>query len=417
MNWIEPDAGELSLLRPDPLLWEQELDVRPEVAQAVERAAGKRCGRVWWRSSHDHLYALELADLGRGMPSMAMVYGFWDRFEPRPPEHEITADLLDFSRWVARICPSLEEGDIVRVAQHGAVQTTWPAGSVLRTPGDRFSQVPDFPYPPRYCDIEGLRMAWVEYGSGDPILCLHGEPTWGFLYRKMIPALASRGRVIVPDLIGFGRSDKPALTAAYSYRSHARWIRRFLESLDLSRITLVCQDWGGLLGLRAVARMPDRFHRIAAMNTGLPIGGNPGEAFLRWRRFSQRIEAFDMAKFMQVSLKRPAPAAVLEAYAAPFPTPQHQTAAIAFPRLVPTRRDSPGVLENRQAMERLRALSIPVLLPWSDGDAVTEPARDLLKSIFSNVQGSPTIANAGHFIQEDAGEEVAGIIAEWMAAT
>jgi haloalkane dehalogenase len=416
MNWIEPDAAELTLLRPDPLLWEQELDARPDVAEALEKAAGKRCGRLWWRSAHDHLYALELADLGRGRPSMAMLYGFWDRFEPRPPEHEITSDLLDFSCWLARLCPSLDENDIVRVARHASVQTGWPAESVLRTPEECFAEVPDFPYQPRYCEIEGLRMAYVEHGSGDPILCLHGEPTWGFLYRKMIPPLAARGRVIVPDLIGFGRSDKPALTTAYTYRSHARWLRRFIESLDLGRITLVCQDWGGLLGLRAVAHRPERFQRIVAMNTGLPIGGHPGEAFLKWRRFSQRIEAFDMPKFMQLSFKRPAPDEVLQAYAAPFPEPRYQTAAIAFPRLVPTRRDAPGVFENRQAIGRLRSLTIPVLLPWSDGDPVTEPARDFLSSIFPNVHGSPTIANAGHFIQEDAGEEVASLISEWMAS-
>jgi haloalkane dehalogenase len=152
------------------------------------------------------------------------------------------------------------------------------------------------------------------------------------------------------------------------------------------------------------------------MNTGLPIGGHPGEAFLNWRRFSQRIESFDLPKFMQLSFKRPAPDEVLQAYAAPFPEPRYQTAAIAFPRLVPTRRDAPGVLENRQAIGRLRTLTIPVLLPWSDGDPVTEPARDFLSSIFPNVHGSPTIANAGHFIQEDAGEEVASLISEWMAS-
>ncbi len=291
MNFITPTDEELSYLRADPLLWEQELDVRPDVAEAIEQATGIRAGRVYWRSEHDHLYALELADLGRGRPSMAMVYGFWDRYEPRPPEHEIDADLLTFMVWVAGITKSINPSDVKRVAefaykQTGRVQTNWPEGSVLRTPEERFANLPNFPYEPHYMEIEGLRMAYVEHGSGAPILMLHGEPTWGYLYRKMIPPLSEVGRVIVPDLIGFGRSDKPVADNAYSYKSHVRWVRKFIQALDLQRITLVCQDWGGLIGLRVVAQMPDRFSRLVPMNTGIPDGSGVTKELTAWRQAS-----------------------------------------------------------------------------------------------------------------------------------
>src|SRR5579862_7086262 len=262
MDFIKPPSEELARLRADPLLWEQELDVRPEFAQAVERACGTRAGRVYWRSAHDYLYAIELADLGRGRPSMAMVYGHWDRYEPRPPEHEIDSDLMEFCLWVAEIAPDLNPADIAKVAQFAGVNTSWPEGSVLRTPEDRFTNLPGFPYDPKYVEIEGLRMAYVEHGAGDPILLLHGEPTWSYLYRHMISPLAHVGRVIAPDLIGFGRSDKPKAANAYTYKSHARWLRQFVDALDLKNATMVCQDWGGLLGLRILAEIPERFRRL-----------------------------------------------------------------------------------------------------------------------------------------------------------
>lgn len=416
MNWITPSAEELSYLRADPLLWEQELDVRPEVAEAVERAAGLRAGRVYWRSKFDHLYALELADLGRGRPSMATVYGHWDRYEPRPPEHEIDSDLLDFCLWLAEIAPGLNPADIAKVAQFAGVKTTWPEGSVLRTPDHRFQNLPDFPYEPKYVDVEGLRMAYVEHGDGNPILLLHGEPTWSYLYRHMIPPLARVGRVIAPDLIGFGRSDKPKATNAYSYKSHARWLRRFVEALDLKSCTLVCQDWGGSLGLRILSEIPEHFSRLVAMNTGISIGDPRSEAFYRWRRFSQRVEALDLATLMRNTLtKRQLTDAEAAAYAAPFPSKEYQTAALVFPRLVPVRKDHPGTYHNRMTVERLKTLDLPVLLPWGEKDAITAPAEPFLRSIFKNVAPPLTIQGAGHFIQEDAGEEVAEHIVRWMS--
>ena len=182
MQFIKPDPKELEHLRADPLLWEQELDVRPEQAEALEQALGLRSGRVYWRSDHDYLYALELADLGRGRPSMATLYGHWDRWEPRPPEHEINQDMLAFLLWMAGFFEDIDAEIVEKLARHRDMpkMLDWPDGSVLRTPEERFADLPAFDYQPKYVEIEGLRLAYVEAGSGDPIWMQHGEPTWGF---------------------------------------------------------------------------------------------------------------------------------------------------------------------------------------------------------------------------------------------
>jgi len=433
MKFITPSAEELSCLSADPLLVEQELDVRPEVAGALEKAAGIRAGRVYWRSEHDHIYALELGDLGRGRPSMATVFGFWDRYEPRPPEHEIDSDLIDFGVWVADVTEGMDPADIRLVAgfarqQTGRARVTWPEDSVLRTPEERFASLPGYPHEPRYIEIEGLRMAYVEDGPGDPILMLHGEPTWGYLYRHMIPILSKIGRVIVPDQIGFGRSDKPVADNAYSYKAFVRWMRKFILELNLKRITLVCQDWGGLVGLRVVSQMPERFSRLVAMNTGLPGGGaaagtvtgsgGMGDAFLQWRRFSQRQRELDLPAMMKMAVRgRELSDAEAAAYGAPFPSVEYQTAALLWPRQVPTRPDHPGAYDNRIAIDVLKKLDIPVLLPWSEGDAITRPAEAMLRSIFRNCAPPLPVKGAGHFIQEDAGEQVAEHIREWILDT
>jgi len=415
MKFIQPSIEELSYLRADPLLWEQELDVRPEFASALENAVQTRKGRVYWRSKHDHLYALELGDFGLGRPSMAIIHGDWDRFEPRPPEHEIDADLLTFCIWAAE-AGGLNPSDIARVAKFAGVRTTWPEGAVLRTPEERFSNLPDFPWPPKYLEIEGLRMAYVEEGEGDPILLLHGEPTWGYLYRHMIPPLAKAGRIIAPDLIGFGRSDKPIAANAYSYKSHCRWLHAFIEALDLRNVTLVCQDWGGSLGLRVLAQQPQRFKRLVAMNTGISTGQGRSQAFKRWRRFSQRTRELDLPRLMKATLqKRVLSDAEAQAYQAPFPSREYQTAALVFPRLVPIRHDDPGAWENRAAVERLKTLDLPVLLPWGAEDPITAAAEPVLRSIFRNVAPPLPLPGVSHFAQEDAGEEIAGHIVDWIA--
>ncbi len=419
MNFIQATAEELALLRADPLLSEQELDVQPEVSDAIEQATGIRAGRVYWRSGNDHLYALELGDLGRGCASTATVFGHWDRYEPRPPEHEIDADLLVFCRWVAEISEGFDPVNITKVAQFAGITPNWAKHSVLRTPEERFENLPDFPYKARYIEIEGLRMAYVEQdrtgqGAGDPILLLHGEPTWSYLYRRMIPALSRIGRVIAPDLIGFGRSDKPAAPNAYTYKSHVRWLRSFIRALNLERITLVCQDWGGLLGLRVLSEVPERFARVVAMNTGLPDGRPPDEAFVKWRRFALRADSLDPPALMRRSLQRKISDAELAAYGAPFPSRQYQTAALVFPRLVPIRPDCPSVYENRIAIEKLRTLDIPVLLPWASADPITAKGEGYLRGIFRNVAPPLPIEGAGHFLQEDAGEAIAEHIVQWM---
>ncbi len=415
MKFIKPPEEELRYLRPDPLLWEQELDDRPDVAKAIERATGIRAGRVYWRSDHDHLYALELADLGRGRPSMATVYGHWDRFEPRPPEHEIDADLLALSFWVAEVAESLNPADVAQVARFAGMAASWPEGSVLRTSEERFQNLPDFPYEPLYTEIEGLRVARVEAGSGDPILLLHGEPTWGFLYRHMIPVLADAGRVVVPDLVGFGRSDKPRDENAYSYRSHVRWMRKLIKELDLQRITLVCQDWGGLIGLRLLASMPERFSRLVAMNTGIPDGSELGAAFIRWRRSAQRQRFLDVPAMMRRAvITRSLSEAEAAAYGAPFPDEAYQAGALVFPRLVPIRPDHPGAYDNRVAIETLKTLDLPVLLPWADSDPITGPWEPQLRAIFRSVAPPLTVGGAGHFLQEDQGSEIARQIVRWM---
>ncbi|MBW1709351.1 MAG: alpha/beta fold hydrolase [Deltaproteobacteria bacterium] len=348
-----------------------------------------------------------------------MLYGHWDRYEPRPPEHEINSDILDFLLWAAEISEGLDPKIVNRLARSKQLPQlfSWPEGSVLRTPEERFANLPDYTYEPRYVEIEGLRMAYVEHGSGDPILMLHGEPTWGFLYRHMIPPLASSGRVIVPDLIGFGRSDKPIAVNAYTYKSHVRWMRAFIEALDLERITLVCQDWGGLIGIRTLAQEPQRFARLVAMNTGIPNGTGFTKAFMAWRRFSQKAREFDMPRFMRQAIQRTLTDEEAEAYGAPFPSKKYQTCALLFPRLVPIRPDHPGAYDNRAAIEKLKTLDLPVLLPSAEGDPVTRAFESVLRGIFKNAAPPLAVKKAGHFIQEDAGEEVAERIRKWMAET
>ncbi len=411
-----PDPDELASLRADPLLWEQELDVRPEVAQSLERALGFRAGRAHFRSARDHVYALELADLGRGRPSMARVFGLWDRFEPRPPEHEIDADLLELALWFARTTSGLDPEDVRKVAAFAGVPRGWPEGSLLRTPEAAFARVPDFDWPPRFVEMEGLRVAYVEDGKGDPILLLHGEPTWGYLWRSVIPELARVGRVIVPDLVGFGRSDKPAFANAHTGRAHVRWLRNLVEALGLERVTLVGHDSGGMFGLRLVADAPQRFRRVALLNTALPDGRDPGRLFLDWRRMMQRTRDVDVSALLRPAFKRELRDDELAAYAAPFPSPAHQIGLRRLSMLVPTRPDHPGARENRRAAERLRRLDLPVLLPWSDPVPGGEPWRDRLREIFPRAT-LVSFERAGHFLPEDAGESLARTLSNWIRKT
>ena len=295
---------------------------------------------------------------------------------------------------------------------------------VLRTAEERFAGLPDFGYEPRYADAGGLRLAYVEAGppSGEPVLLLHGEPSWSFLYRKVIPVLAGAGlRVIAADLIGFGRSDKPAEIADHSYARHVEWVRAFaFDTLDLRGVTLAGQDWGGLIGLRLVAEHPDRFARVVAANTGLPTGDQPmPDVWLRFRELVRTAPALSVSRLVQSGCQTTLPPAILAAYDAPFPDPSYAAAVRAMPDLVPATPDDPASAANRSAWQRLAAWDKPFLVAFSDRDPITAPMAPVLKSIVPGAAGRqhPVLEGAGHFLQEDAGEELGAIIAAFIQAT
>ena len=298
---------------------------------------------------------------------------------------------------------------------------------VLRTPDERFAHLPEWPYAPRYLDVAAdggpaLRMHYVDEGprDADPVLLLHGEPSWAFLYRTMIgPLVAAGHRVVAPDLVGFGRSDKPAAREDYTYARHVDWTRALLEQLDLRAITLFGQDWGGLIGLRLVGEHPDRFARVVASNTFLPTGDQPaGEAFEAWRTFSQTVPEFPVGRILQGGTARELPDDVLRAYDAPFPDESYKAGARAFPALVPTTPDDPASAANRAAWETLRAFDKPFLTAFGDSDPITRGADAVLQEHIAGAQGLPhTTVSGAHFVQEDAGPELARVIDELIATT
>jgi haloalkane dehalogenase len=294
---------------------------------------------------------------------------------------------------------------------------------VLRTPDDRFTGLPGFGYQPRYVDAGGLRMAYVEAGppGGEPVLLLHGEPSWSFLYRTVMPVLAAAGyRAIAADLIGFGRSDKPAATGDHSYARHVEWVRAFaFDRLDLRRLTLVGQDWGGLIGLRLVAEHPDRFARVVAANTGLPTGDHPmPDVWLRFREVVRTAPALDVSRLVQSGCQTKLPGAVLAAYGAPFPDESFLAGPRAMPGLVPTSPDDPAAGANRAAWQQLAAWDRPFLVAFSDRDPITGAMGPLLARTVPGAAGieHPVIAGAGHFLQEDAGERLGEVIAAFLRA-
>ena len=293
---------------------------------------------------------------------------------------------------------------------------------VLRTPDERFAALPDFPFAPRYVEVDGLRVAYLDEGppAAPPLLLLHGEPSWSFLYRKMLPPLVRAGhRVVAPDLVGFGRSDKPTDRRAYSYAQHVAWMVGFLDALALTRITLVAQDWGGLIGLRVAAEHEARFDRIVAANTFLPTGDHrPPDAFFAWQRFSQTVPELPVGKIVAGACARPVAPEVVAAYDAPFPDERYKAGARQFPLLVPTTPDDPAAAANRAAWEVLRRWSKPFLTAFSDGDPITRGGDALLQKLIPGTRGRvhPTIANAGHFLQEDAGEALAAGVVEFAAS-
>jgi haloalkane dehalogenase len=299
----------------------------------------------------------------------------------------------------------------------------------LRTPEESFAELPDFPYEPRYADVpdgEGgtLRMAYVEAGPADGpvVLCLHGEPSWSFLYRTMLPVLAGAGlRAVAPDMVGFGRSDKPTEIADHSYARQLEWLRGLVcDILGLRGVTLVGQDWGGLLGLRLAAEHADRFDRIVAANTGLPTGDQPMPPI--WWQFREtvgRAPELDIARLIQSGCRTRLRPEVLAGYAAPFPDESYKAGPRAMPLLVPTAPDDPETPANRAAWAALTASPTPMLVAFSDGDPITAGMAPILKSTMAGAQdrNHPVIPDAGHFLQEDAGPTLAQHIVDFIAAT
>lgn len=291
---------------------------------------------------------------------------------------------------------------------------------ILRTPDDCFNGIQDFPWEARYCEVNGLRMHYVEEGTGDPILCLHGEPSWSYLYRKMIPTLSTAGRVVAPDLIGFGKSDKLPEKSDYSVAFHAGQLRGFIEGLNLRRITLVCQDWGGLLGLPLVAEMAERFSRIVVMNTFIPTGEEPpSEGFLRWRGFAAKQTDLDVGFIIQSGCVSKLSPETISAYNAPFPDASYKAAAHQFPILVPITPDDPASDWMRRGRAFLQRWERPALVLFSDSDPVTRGGDRFFRNLIPAASLAPEdqIEGAGHFLQEDKGEEIAARVVSFIRQT
>jgi haloalkane dehalogenase len=299
---------------------------------------------------------------------------------------------------------------------------------VLRTPDDRFADLPGFPFAPRYADVpdgEGgtLRMHYVDEGPADGpvVLLLHGEPSWCYLYRSVIPVLVGQGlRCVAPDLVGFGRSDKPADRGDYSYARHVAWMRALvLDALDLDGITLFGQDWGGLVGLRLAAENPGRFARIAIGNTGLPTGHEPpSKAFLAWQEFSQTTPDFDAGVIVSMAVVSPLSPEVVAAYNAPFPDDTYKAGARIFPTLVPTSPEDPASAANVAAREVLGSWDKPFLTLYSDSDPITGGAEVWFQQHVPGAQQQPhtTIEAGGHFLQEDQGPRLGALLAAFATA-
>src|SRR5579864_5577344 len=294
---------------------------------------------------------------------------------------------------------------------------------VLSTPEERFADLPNFGYAPSFAEVGGLRLAYVEAGpaDGEPVLLLHGEPSWSFLYRKVMPVLAEAGlRAIAADLVGFGRSDKPAEIDDHTYARHVEWIRALaFDQLDLSGLTLVGQDWGGLIGLRLLAEHPDRFARVVAANTGLPTGDQPmPDVWLRFRDVVRTAPMLSVSRLVQSGCQTTLPPEVLAAYDAPFPDASYAAAVRAMPDLVPATPDDPAAEANRAAWRRLAAWDKPFLVAFSDRDPITGAMAPVLKRTMPGAAGleHPVIEGAGHFLQEDAGERLGAVIAEFVRA-
>ncbi len=299
----------------------------------------------------------------------------------------------------------------------------------VRTPDDRFVDLPDYDFEPRYAEIDDgdggrLRVHYLDEGPTDaaPVLLMHGEPSWCFLYRRMIPPIVAAGhRVVAPDLVGFGRSDKPTEQSDYTYARHVDWMSQLLFGhLDLSAITFVGQDWGGLVGLRMVAAQPERFARVVVGNTGLPDGATrPTDAFLDWQRFASESPVFPIGRIIDGGCTSQLTDDIVAAYDAPFPDETYMAGARVFPSLVPTSPDDPAAADQRAAWDVLRQFDRPFLCSFSDADPITKGGQRAFVGVVPGTEGQPhtTIEGAGHFLQEDAGPRFAEVVVGFIEAT
>ncbi len=294
---------------------------------------------------------------------------------------------------------------------------------VLRTPEARFANLADFPYVQHHVDLGGLRLAYIDEGPRDaaPVLLMHGEPSWSYLYRKMIPGLVDAGhRVIAPDLMGFGRSDKPVRAKDYSYGNHVQWMVAWMERIDLQNATLFCQDWGSLIGLRMVTHSPHRFARVCLANGGLPTGTTAIPKALRlWRNFARWSPWFPIGRIVNSGCAVKLTAAEIAAYDAPFPDRRYKKAARLFPSLIPTRPDDPESANNLAAWEILKQWDKPFLTLFSSRDPITRGGDKIFLKLVPGTANQPraVIHGAGHFLQEDKGIELTKKLNEWIAAT
>jgi haloalkane dehalogenase len=291
--------------------------------------------------------------------------------------------------------------------------------SVYRTPEERFEGLPAFPFEPHYLEQDGLRLHYLDEGAGDPVLCLHGEPTWSFLYRKMIPVLVAAGRVVAPDYFGFGRSDKPMEVGWYSFDRHYGSILRLVEELDLRGLTVVVQDWGGPIGLRLAVEHPERVERLVIMNTGIGGGRPPSDTWLRFRDLARAAGGdFQAGRLIRTSAVRGLADELVAAYDAPFPVPESKAGVLAFPEQVPTEPGHPNTAPLMATREALRSWEKPALVLFGDSDPIFAPrVAERIAECIPGALPAELIENAGHFVQEDAGEEAAVRIVEFLRAT
>jgi len=291
---------------------------------------------------------------------------------------------------------------------------------LLSTPEERFENLPDFPFEPNFLKVDGINIHYLDEGSNqaEVILLMHGEPSWCFLYRHMIPILIKEGyRVLAPDLVGFGRSDKPTEQTDHTYKKHVEWITKWLKMLDLKDITLFCQDWGSLIGLRLAIENQDRFSRIVLSNGGLPTGEQRmPEAFMNWREFSRTSPSFDIKFIIQGGTKTKLNKEILNGYDSPFPDDTFKAGARILPSLVPISTDDPEHENNKKAIEQFKQWEKPFLTAFSDSDPITKGGDRFWQDYIPGADGQnhTTIKNASHFIQEDKGPELANLIVKFI---